>query len=338
MSPALQRTYARLRHLGRSYLARSFAPKPNTASPDPQPYAALVQLLLSFDGTTGGADVLYFGDSVVERVAREDQDQRTLGEMVQDRLRAQRRVVVLSLSAYNAEMYRLLLLAVANMASHPGLVIVPINMRSFSPQWDRNPNWQFSQERALLQRYTVDAAIDIKLAPDQEPTKDALEAYDAVPVTYPLTCFDRIGQFRLVINARAETAEQRRFRTKQIFIFHYMFALAREHWLIDALHGVIDIANSMQTKVMFYTTPINYQAGMRYVGPEFADRLAENVRTVCDAVTRMRSDEGPLFLDYSQRLGSEYFFHYDLATEHLNQDGRRALTEEIAACALDVVL
>ena len=49
-----------------------------------EPYAKLVQLVEAFDRDRRSPDVLFLGDSVVERVSRNDRDVRTLGEMVVD--------------------------------------------------------------------------------------------------------------------------------------------------------------------------------------------------------------------------------------------------------------
>ncbi len=335
MSTTLQLTFDRLRRLGRSRLSGAAASGANHEEPEARPYAPLAQILDAFAGPGPHAEILYFGDSVVERVAREDTDKRTLGELFAARVRGQRRALVVTHSAYQAEMYRLLLASVATMASQPSLVIVPINMRSFSPQWSANPAWQFREERDLLVRFAADPSVDIKLRPRPEPSRAAYEAFDSLPVTYPSTAFDQVGHFRLVINARAETEEQQRFRSRQIFIFHYLHRLTQEHALIHALRGIVATGRRMGARILFYTTPINYQAGSHFVGEEFTTLLAANVSVVRDVLGAAASGDGASFLDYSQWLDSEYFFHSHLATEHLNLAGRQLLANEIAARSLD---
>ena len=168
--------------------------------PERLPNEALLELFACF-GKEGGKDILYLGDSVVERISRYDADRRTLGEMFTDQVSDLFSTLVISRSAYNAELYRLLLMVVAEMRYHPRFVIVPINIRSFSPQWFFNPSWQFPQERMLLQQFVVEKQIKSNPTLEETPTPAAFEAFDALPVLYPDSPFDRVGQFRLLINS-----------------------------------------------------------------------------------------------------------------------------------------
>ncbi len=112
------------------------------------PYAELQKLMKCFNGDNEFPLVLYFGDLVVERISRDDLNQSTLGEMVTEDLK-DIPTCYISHSSYNPKIYYYLLSALEKMKGYPKVVILPVNLRCFSPQWDLNPQWQFEDEIRL---------------------------------------------------------------------------------------------------------------------------------------------------------------------------------------------
>jgi len=94
--------------------------------------------------------------------------------------------------------------------------------------------------------------------------------------------------------------------------------------------------SAMGVAILTYITPINYQAGEKYVGSEFPKALKSNVNIVSAVIKRSQVRGQINFLDYSTFLPSEFFFHADNATEHLNQEGRRALAGSISRAAIQL--
>jgi hypothetical protein len=96
-------------------------------------------------------------------------------------------------------------------------------------------------------------------------------------------------------------------------------------YLDEALQRLVE----MKIKTFVYITPINHQAGLRFCGEGFLTRVALNARRVYDVVA-CRQAEGLLaYKDYGTLLQSEYFFNLDNATEHLNENGRHILVEQL---------
>ncbi len=303
-----------------------------------QPYPALASLVSCFGESGQGAEIVYFGDSVVERVAREDQDQRTLGEMVRAGLEERSlRTLVISHSAYNPYVYYHLCEVFEQLPRTPQVVLFPVNMRCFSPQWDLNPAWQFEQEVAILKAYRKHPEKGVPYLHPHEPSSEEYEQFDALAVNYPASALDRVGYFRLLIQSRPVTSYQKSLRTREIFVFHYMHPLEPKHRKLQYIERSLRLLLDQGILPVLYVTPINYQAGLRYVGESFVEVVAENVDILFHLLKPYVDDGSIMYLDYSRLLDSEYFFHRDLATEHLNERGRRVLADHLTRQVLRVL-
>ena len=117
-------------------------------------YHELKLLLEAFDQQNeSAADILYFGDSVLQRISRDDKDIKTLSEMVARRLEPVYKTCILAHSAYTPRIFLALSQVFKIMRNCPKLVILPINIRAFSPQWDCRPHWQFEREILALRKF-----------------------------------------------------------------------------------------------------------------------------------------------------------------------------------------
>jgi hypothetical protein len=291
-------------------------------------YKDLLTLDKHFDKNPIPPDILYLGDSVLKNISRHDTDHRMLDEIVSEFFHNQK-IIKIAQAAYHPGVFYALIKALEKMANRPKLLLLPVNMRCFSPQWDIHPNYQFHMEIDVLERYSPSRpSTDFRLI-KQKITKDAFEVYDSTPVQYPCTSLDHIGQFRLLVNADAETSEQKVFRLRQIFIFHYMHILLPDHDKIRLLRDSLQLAAKMNIRCFIYTTPCNYQAGEKFVGDKFTEVLQYNVQILQNSI-KSCDDKNLLFWNASSFLPSECFIQADIANEHLNQDGRQRLAASLA--------
>ena len=91
-------------------------------------------------------DILYFGDSTVWHPT----GTQTTAEMLQELLPNQK-VGELSHAAYGMDVYLSYVQYLLRQENRPRHVIIPINMRSFSPEWDLRPGYQFTREKRVLE-------------------------------------------------------------------------------------------------------------------------------------------------------------------------------------------
>jgi hypothetical protein len=300
------------------------------------PYTELVTLMELYDRPQCGPEVFYLGDSVVERVSRHDDDQRGLDEIVRESLLGQLKVASVSHTAYHLGVFYHLIRALEKMRQRPKIVILPINLRSFSPQWDLNPLWQFDQEVKALEQYLADSSYGSSTIKELVKSSEFFSQFDSTPISYPNTPFKYIGQFRAIINTRPETEELRKFRLEQIFTFHYMHQLTPDHPKLMCLDKITQLLLRMNISLVTYITPVNFQAGERYAGEAFSKTSKENAAIVSNIMQPYRQSSQINFLDFSHFLGSEYFFNKDDPTEHLNQEGRKKLANVINDAVLSL--
>lgn len=270
-------------------------------------------------------ECFYLGDSVLLRTAREDVDNRCLGQLFCDELSSVLSSCWVAHSAYHMEVYYHLIRFIIKHTETPPLIVLPINLRSFSPQWQYYPDYQFRQEIAFLQAafegredYSVfSGEIDID-------SNDAFEEYDQHPVD-SLSTLTKIGEFRLLINAEPKTAAQKQFRYRQIFMLHYLCKLREMNERLRYLTFILNETHQSQSKILIYLTPANYQAGVRFVGSEFERIVAQNVGIIENVISKHKGGSDVVFLDEARSFASNLFFQEDNATEHLNEAGRKKM-------------
>lgn len=294
----------------------------------PRPYPTLAKLARNFDSSwSKPADILYLGDSVLERTSRDDTDKRTVDQMAADLLSGEKKLVCLSRAAYHLKVYYHLLSVLQSTRHKPKLVILPINMRSFSPQWASNPAWQFEEEIEVLKNYIKTRRISA-LKSNAEMLAFSEEERNA-KLDLPYTDLKSIGQFVDLFDIVPHDAEYKFYRKKQIYIFNYLNSLSAEHLRLLYLGKILTLLQAMQIQVLVYTTPINYQGAVRHIGGGFLDIVRANVEVVRDFMSPYLENDGVRFLDLEEYLTSDYFFNPDEATEHLNQFGRAKLAQAL---------
>jgi hypothetical protein len=109
-------------------------------------YQTLASIVVHYgQAATTPPEISMFGDSVAERVSRNDSDKRSLAQMVSENV-APRTFMALTRSAHQPDIYEPLIRAMLLQPRRPRVLIVPVNLRSFSPQWMLSPDWHFAQE------------------------------------------------------------------------------------------------------------------------------------------------------------------------------------------------
>ena len=307
----------------------------NEIKPDAeQPYPELQKLIHLFNSHKQIPEVLYLGDSVVERVSMHDSEQRTLGNMVIDSIKEDLSADYISHSAYHFGLFHGFVRVLQRLKYRPKILILPINLRSFSPQWDLSPLWQLEQEIQAVEQYLAKPRKRIPVIQPVVESPGLFDAFDATPSRYALSDFQYLGDFRNLIKTKPQTEEEKLFRLKQIFIFHYTHLLELSHPKVRLIEETLDLLNQMKIKTLLYVTPVNYCAGTKYVGEAFLEIVQRNVDVVSTAIQEHLNSNMVHFLDYSRLLTSDYFFHENDPTEHLNQEGRAQLAAKLSQATI----
>lgn len=291
-------------------------------------FPELKRLIQCYDTSSAHVpSVLYLGDSVVERVSRNDLDTRHLGQMVVDNLCQIQSTVCISHSAYQIEVFNAFVYALARTRYRPQIVVLPINLRSFSPQWDLNPEWQFTEELQRIEEFIGNSSVKL---PRIGKRTLSVEEFEATAVSYPHTSFTSVRQFRQLIKASAESDAQKVFRWQQIFVFHYLHPLSLSHPKLRLIQDTLVQLGELNIRTLLYVTPINYQAGEKLIGIDFTNSIQRQVSLVGEQIVAAQHADAARFLDLSTMLGSDCFFHEYDSTEHLNERGRKMISKCIA--------
>lgn len=274
-------------------------------------------------------DIIYFGESTVYSVGLGDKDKRTTSEMLEEMTPCYSSGSILN-AAYQMDIYLEFCRYITRQKQHPSFIIIPINMRSFSPDWDRRQQYQFEIEKIILRGGLLKQLL--------------LAFYKPLRVfKYNFTTISREEFLNTpVFNGSRQVGTVRGFKNKSYrkfsennlknsILFFYMFSLNRQHRKLKSMVEIAKILTQNNIKIIFYITPIDYETGEKYFPGQFLKRLTHNtqlIRSVLDA-------EGVEVLDISADLTSKYFTWDLYPNEYLKQKGRKYVARRISHILLN---
>ena len=277
-------------------------------------------------------DVLYFGDSTLYYPVGEV----TTGEILQEVL-PDHTVAQIAHSAYGLDVYLQYLRYVVRSAHQPQKVIVPINLRSFSPEWDMRPAYQFAKEkqvltfgldlsRLFLRPLGVFGLLDSPIS--QEQFLNAVVWDGDVPIG---TVRDFEGDSGAeALQGDAEGAYRSveledDAKAQETLLYHYMFGLKPDHRKLDAMVDIAELCDENDIDLVFYLTSVNYLLGERFLGGVFSERLAANADVVKSRLEASHT-ANTILLDLS--FGLKAYAFNDM--EHLTENGKVYVAEQIS--------
>lgn len=273
-----------------------------------------------------GSDTLIFGDSVTLLYARDDQDKRTLGEMIQARL-APKKVSVFAHEGRHMGVYRSYVKYLSDNPHSIRQVLVPVNIRTFSTYMDRRPGFEFNIERSVMEwgSHPIAKSFLFPLMVFKGIAQDTItqKEYDHLPVYHGS---QRIGEMGDYSHSRflAYTDDNAR----NLLISNYLEPISAEHRRVKDISTLVELCQSKGIVPLFYFTPLDYMEGERLIGEEFATQIKANL----DVIKKVLVGHGVKSLDLSFTLPTDHFMWKDhtYLNEHLNQKGRLALSETLA--------
>ena len=281
-------------------------------------------------------NIVYLGDSTLSFPAGEV----TTGTILQENL-PECSVGEIAHPAYNLDLYLHYVRYIARSAHPPHIIVVPINMRSFSPEWDMRPGYQFEKEKTAL---TLGLFLSRVLWRPLETfgvldPRISQEDFLNTPVYREETLVGTVRDFEQLTDTDVAEALQgdagfayhdalpstdNEEAMQQVLTYRYMVGLQPDQRQLRAMLDIVKLSNGRDIKVLFYITPVNYQQGERYAG----DLFGEVVRKNTDVVKSLLSDQpGTVFLDLSFDL--EAFAFVDM--EHMREVGKEYVAERLAA-------
>lgn len=295
--------------------------------------APLPPEIVAFDRhLTQGVDLMYLGDSTLALPAGDV----TVGEILQELLPDQR-VAQTAHPAYGLDLFQSLVEYIDRRDAWPRTLVLPVNMRSFSPEWDMRPAYQFERETRVL-------ALGLPWARVLYRPFDAFGVFQPTiteqqflnaPVYDGDTLIGRVKDYESeesvaslkgdAGNVYREVKLEDQETAQDVLRYHYMANLEPDHRKLDAMVALSRLAAEHHVQVILYVTPINSALGERFLGPAFSERLAENVKVVQFRLAAA-SLENVSLLDLTFDLEAHYF----VDMEHLTEAGKEYVAEQVA--------
>jgi hypothetical protein len=268
-------------------------------------------------------EIVYFGDSVNADLAKTDTDKRILAQWLADQV-PEHSLVSIDHAAYQAEIYLAFCRYIIKQKNHPKLVIIPINLRSFSASWDKNYGWQFEDEKAILNSkvsFAFYKTIEVFNKNDKRYNEISQEEF------YNTEVFN--GQ---ILAGKVRDFEADSFRhyseenMKKSVVYFYMYSLKKDQRFLNDLISAAKLLQENGFKTIFYITPVDYQTGEIYFPKEFSARIKENT----DVIKAVFKENNVELFDFSFDLDKNHFAWEKYINEHLNQKGKAYLSKKLS--------
>ena len=271
--------------------------------------------------------ILYFGDSVIKYSGPKDTDKSSISELLA-KSSPTTSIADISSPAYHLKVFEAMLNYISNSSHKPEAIIIPVNLRSFSPSWDMAPGDQFENEIFYLNHHFLSyfsKPLNILQAIKTKALSE--ETFMATPVYYGQEKIGIVKNFTDIKNP--DMSEEDILKNK--YIFYYMYDLSEDHRFIRSLKKIIEIADKTNIKLYVYITPIDFEGGTKYVGSDFAEQTKNNTKKIC-AILEINNLP---CLNLAFDLDSGYFDFDEFPNEHLNEQGRKYVADKLKESIAD---
>lgn len=239
--------------------------------------------------------IFYLGDSVVDFFVEGENDERSIARMLEDISKIP--TTDLSHGAYGQKMFYAQLRRLLREKTVVDSLVIPVNLRSFSPRWETTPTWDF-KETYLSEAYNLYLTQ---------------RAYRVMEEKTPAPMRKPSDPKKPKSNIQSECIANYAYDMEQSQSLPYLAANA-------------SLTKEAQLPTLFYITPLDWDTIKNHL-PE------SKIQTVETNLSRLRhilKESGVDWIDLSDIAESE-LFHYPESKpdEHLNQVGRLRVAKEI---------
>jgi hypothetical protein len=270
-------------------------------------------------------DVLYLGDSTTSFVGSGDTDRRQLKTMIGDALGTDVSYHVVDGPSFSPDIYDAYL-QLLRAASQPPLVIVPLCVRVRVPPWIEHP--VHGHKRALQELRKVDpfkGAWRVHAA-FPSPTQEDFDEHRRVPYSTLLgegTVDDyvsKIGEY-----GRSGRHDE---RVRMLYAYHHGGLLKTGSPAMEAVTRMGCTLRELGAPSVVYQTPVPVEKAVELFGTQMAERTAESF-AVLNAAYRLGAGTDAPIIECGTSFSTDEFIDPSDASEHLNETGRRRLTDLI---------
>ncbi len=277
------------------------------------------------DALGNGTRIIYFGDSVIKSSGNglDLFMEENLGEKIE----------VVAHEAYHLGVYEAFANYILTLDKRPEIVVIPINLRSFSPEWDTRPLYQFRSE--ILKLNTKENLFEGLYVRGHDLFGESGEKImmDNMKWKQQEVFFgdEKVGLVKDFVYEIKGNEENLTELVKNKFIFQYLYKLNGNERKITSLKNLINKYSANGIKVIVYITPIDYENGEKYVGIEFRKIVEENIEIIKNNIDESKAD----FIDMGFDLESVNFNYIFVPNEHLKEEGIQYVADKISEKILE---
>lgn len=243
-------------------------------------------------------EVIYFGDSSATSYSYQDQNKSPIqGFLAEDLKKYQ--VGAITHPAYMMDTFEKYVKYLTDHNQTVKIVIITVNLRSFSKEIEENPMNEFRKAKIFLDYPSP--LLNIFYQP-----MAAFKVY-------------KVDETSNLTDSNDTMVQQLTLR--------YMYELSPNQKGVKAMEKLKKDLKGSNVKALFYITPVDYQAASQYVGEAFEKKVSQNISLIKETLDQPNID----VLDLSFGLNHESFDWPGIyMNEHLKEDGRRFVAEQLA--------
>lgn len=277
-------------------------------------------------------DVLYFGDSSIRFAGSRDTNKTGIDLLFQ--AKSGLTVCTIANPGFSAVIYSEYVRLLDKTKYKPKLVIIPINLRSFTGSSIRRPALNFPLKQIYI-RYKRSGQIELsdylkyRFLGLEEQLTENWKKQQVLLDGKSLGTHNYIRGKSLIADSLDYAPKREYLYAEKLalkFKYHYMTQIRPDDAMLTYLDEIINYFRGKGIPILFYLTPINFQDGKKYVGEAFKIRTEENIVTI----ENFMKSKNIKFLNLATSLAPSAFIDKRDVFEHYNTDGRSFIAGEVA--------
>lgn len=295
--------------------------------------------------------VIFFGDSVINADHINQNNPSSLVKVFENYISLHS--LEISNAAYNLYIFEKYFKLIKNYNKETSLIIIPINLRSFSSSWNRMPEYQFERECSYLSILSMEFNTGcikehIKNLIIKERLKRRQEEFLNTPVLAKGFLKNTKNNFFNNLRQRCDVkiiANTRRFYCKDKndfdqaleymqhgltwvqavqtmrYNYHYAEEIIDSNVIYKSFIKIIEYAKKKDLKILFYITPLNVTSINHLSGKPLLDIINKNIKKLKD-----KEDKKNIFVLNLLDILEQKHFEEKCACEHIDLEGKQKLS------------
>lgn len=268
---------------------------------------------------------VYLGDSSIYAYSENDTNRKSIAEMLSERDMVE--VGEITGGGMGLDTIEVLLRELLEIYQ-PEVVIIPINLRSFSVWWQFNPKQQYKSSLFFIEsRNNILKRVFYRPIATRTQWMQPLseEKFDKIPLKQGGQVIGTVGMIEKIIYYQNEVGATKS-QSEFLYRTYYFPDIDPNNVMLQSLVNISEALENREIQVIFYFEPLDYETGTVLLGDEFDEAIDKLVLLI---ETQLEKN-GHGAIDLTQLAEKNHFYHGGYPDEHLDQEGRLMVAEKIS--------